>query len=123
MHPLYGHKEDTHLSEGYTLTIEMDFSFLTARVFFVLFQISHLSSTVWQYIFREVMFTNKPWYPLNGLIQNWERSICQGCILSSCLFNLYAEYIMQNARLDDAHAGIKISGRNIKRAQICGKYI
>ena len=47
----------------------------------------------------------------------------QGCILSPCLFNLYAEYIMQNARLNEAHAGIKISVRNIKRAQICGKYI
>ena len=35
-----------------------------------------------------------------------------GCILSSCLFNLYAEYIMQNARLDEAQAGIKVSRRN-----------
>ena len=37
----------------------------------------------------------------------------QGCILSPSLFNLYAEYIMQNDRLDEAQAGIKISGRNI----------
>ena len=37
----------------------------------------------------------------------------QGCILSLCLFNLYAEYIMQNAGLDEAQAGIKIAGRNI----------
>ena len=37
----------------------------------------------------------------------------QGCILSPCLFNLYAEYIMQNARLDEAQAGIKIARRNI----------
>ena len=37
----------------------------------------------------------------------------QGCILSPCLFKLYAEYIMQNARLDEAQAGIKIAGRNI----------
>ena len=37
----------------------------------------------------------------------------QVCILSPCLFNLYAEYIMQNARLHEAQAGIKISGRNI----------
>ena len=36
-----------------------------------------------------------------------------GCILSSCLFNLYAEYIMWNDRLDEAQAGIKIAGRNI----------
>ena len=37
----------------------------------------------------------------------------QGCILSPCLFNIYAEYIMQNAGLDEAQAGIKIAGRNI----------
>ena len=41
------------------------------------------------------------------------KRICQGCILSPCLFNLYAEYIMQNARLDEAQAEIKIGGRNI----------
>ena len=41
------------------------------------------------------------------------KGVCQGCILSSCLFNLYAEYIMWNARLDEAQAGIKIVGRNI----------
>jgi hypothetical protein len=37
----------------------------------------------------------------------------QGCILSLCLFNLYPEYIMKNAGLDEAQAGIKIAGRNI----------
>ena len=41
-----------------------------------------------------------------------KKGVCQGCILSPCLFNLYAEYIMQNARLDEAQAGIKIVGRN-----------
>ena len=40
------------------------------------------------------------------------KGVHQGCILSSCLFNLYAEYIRWNARLDEAQAGIKISGRN-----------
>ena len=40
------------------------------------------------------------------------KGVCQGCILSPCLFNLYAEYIMRNAGLDEAQAGIKISGRN-----------
>ena len=41
------------------------------------------------------------------------KGVCQGCIFSPCLFNLYAEYIMRNARLDDAQAGIKIARRNI----------
>ena len=41
------------------------------------------------------------------------KGICHGCILSPCLFNLYAEYIMRNASLDEAQAGIKIAGRNI----------
>ena len=41
------------------------------------------------------------------------KGVCQGCILSPCLFNLYAEYIIQNARLDEAQAGFKIAGRNI----------
>ena len=41
------------------------------------------------------------------------KGVHQGCILSSCLFNLYAEYIMQNDGLDEAQAGIKIARRNI----------
>ena len=40
------------------------------------------------------------------------KGVCQGCILSSCLFNFYAEYIMQNSGLDEAQAGIKIARRN-----------
>ena len=41
------------------------------------------------------------------------KGVCQDCILSPCLFNLYAEYIMRNAGLDEAQAGIKIARRNI----------
>jgi len=40
------------------------------------------------------------------------KGVCQGCILSSCLFNLYVEYVMRNAGLDEAQAGIKIARRN-----------
>ena len=42
-----------------------------------------------------------------------EQQTSQGCILSPCLFNFYAEYIMRNTGLDEAQAGIKIAGRNI----------
>ena len=41
------------------------------------------------------------------------KGVCQGCILSPCLFNLYAEYILRNAGLEEAQSGIKIAGRNI----------
>ena len=57
---------------------------------------------------------------------NWfkiGKGVRQGCILSSCLFNLHAEYIMQNAGLDESQAGIKIAGRNINNLRCAdGRY-
>ena len=44
-----------------------------------------------------------------------KKGVCQGCIWSPCLFNFYAYYIMQNARLDEAQAGIQIAERNINK--------
>ena len=52
------------------------------------------------------------WTWNNRLVPNG-KGVRKSCILSPCLFNLYAEYIMRNARLDEAHIGIKIAGRNI----------
>jgi len=46
------------------------------------------------------------WFPIG-------KGVLQGCILSPCLFNLHADYIMRNAGLDEAQTGIKIAGRNI----------
>ena len=46
------------------------------------------------------------------------KGVCQGCILSLCLFNLYAEYIMGNARLDESQAGIKIARRTINNLRL-----
>ena len=62
------------------------------------------------YVGQEATFRTKygttDWFQIR-------KGVCQGCILSPCLFNLYSEYIIQNAWLDEAQAGIKISGRNI----------
>ena len=48
------------------------------------------------------------------------KGVCQGCMLSPTLFNLYAEYIMRNAGLEEAQAGIKIAGRNINSFRYAG---
>ena len=55
--------------------------------------------------------------------QDWfqiGKVVHQGCILSPCLFSLYAEYIMRNTGLDEAQAGIKIAGRNINNLRYAG---
>ena len=49
------------------------------------------------------------------------KEVCQGCILLLCLFNLYAEYIMRNAGLEEAQAGIKIARRNINNLRYAGE--
>ena len=54
------------------------------------------------------------------MVPNQERS-SQGCILSPCLFNLYAEYIMTNGGLDEAQDGIKIARRNINNLRYAGE--
>ena len=46
------------------------------------------------------------------------KGVCQGCILSPCLFSLYSKYIMRNTGLEEAQAGIKITGRNIKTSDM-----
>ena len=53
------------------------------------------------------------WFPIG-------KGVRQGCILSPCLFNFYAEYTMRNAGLDEAQAGIKIAGRNINNLRYAG---
>ena len=46
------------------------------------------------------------------------KGVCRGCVLSPCLFNFYAEYLMRNAGLEEAQAGIKIAGRNINNLSL-----
>ena len=63
--------------------------------------------------FREILFN--PVRTGHGTTEWFQigKGVHQGCILSLCLFNFYAEYIMRNAGLEEAQAGIKIAGRNI----------
>ena len=58
------------------------------------------------YVGQKATVTTTVWFQIG-------KGVCQGCILSPCLFKVYAEYIMRNTRLDEAQAGIKLAGRNI----------
>ena len=67
-------------------------------------------------LLRNLYAGQKPTVRTTHGIMDWfqvGKQVHQGCILSPCLYNLYAEYIMRNAGLDEAQAGIKIAGRNI----------
>ena len=74
------------------------------------------SATVSPSICHEVMGLDRKQVKTGHGTTDWfqiRKGVHQGCILSSCLFNFYAEYIMRNAGLEEAQAGIKIAGRNI----------
>ena len=93
-----------------------------------LFLLYSLTNKLWK-ILKEMGIPDRLTCPLRNLYAGQEatvrtghgttdwfqigKGVCQGCILSSRLFNLYAEYIMRNAGLEEAQAGIKIAGRNI----------
>ena len=60
--------------------------------------------------FQEIVKDGEVWH---AVVHGIGKRARQGCILSPCLFNLHAEYIMRNAGLEEAQAGIKVTGRNI----------
>ena len=72
--------------------------------------------TTWLASWEICMQVKKPTVRTEHGTTDWfqiGKGVCQGCILSPCLFNLYAEYITRNAALDEAQVGIKTAGRNI----------
>ena len=72
--------------------------------------------TIWFYFLKNKTMQLRDLYQKNKYQTDWfkiEKGACQGCLLSPCLFNLYTEHIMRNARLDELQAGLKIGGRNI----------
>ena len=71
-------------------------------------------NTRWEYLLINLYAGQEATVKTGYETANWfqiRKGVCQGCILSPCLFNLHAEYTMRNVRLDEAQAGIKIAGR------------
>ena len=74
-------------------------------------------------LLRNLYDGQEPTFRTRHETANWfqnRKRVCQGCILLLCLFNLYADYIMRNAGLDEAKAGIKIAGRDINNLRYTG---
>ena len=86
-------------------------------VSYVLYVLCHFThSNQWTFLLRNLYAGQEARVRSGHGTTDWfqiGKGVHQGCILSPCLFNLYAEYIMRNARLEEAQAGIKIAGRNI----------
>ena len=75
------------------------------------------------YLLRNLYAGQEATVKTGGRTTDWfqiRKEVHQGCILSPCLFNLYTEYIMKNAGLDESQAGIKIAGRNINNFRYAG---
>ena len=74
-----------------------------------------LSANFNTWVIPESAFINRLYLSMHGTTDWFQigKGVCQGCILSPCLFNLYAEYIKRNTGLEEAQAGIKIARRNI----------
>ena len=128
----------TNLKEYIVFYICVELSFLSCCCCFFFFDVDHFQSFHWIHsntapalcfgfwflAARHVGFhsplhsmtRDQTWTPpstVSSEVQTTGKEVCQGCILSPCFFNLYAEYIMRNAGLEEAQAGIKIAGRNI----------
>ena len=90
------------------------FSAVHLTCFFAIWLCANIEISMTAYFIIEMDTTEQLNWTGHGM--DWfqiGKGVWQGCILSPCLFSLYAEYIMRNARLDEAQAGIKIAGRNI----------
>ena len=120
MGPSFSSKEQVTFNFIATVTISSDFGAQENKISHC-FPIYLSGNDGIEYMILDFwMLSFKPTFPLSFLTfikrlfsSSSVSAISQGYILSPCLFKLYAEYIMQNAKVDEAQAGIKIAGRNI----------